>query len=108
MRLKVITSAFFLALVLLLLASPMVFRAIPSRSAPKEQRRAYASQTLSYLGILVFAFAGAGIGSFFVYRQARKEYAEESIRNLKSLLEAPVKPAKEASTECQGNPDDGS
>jgi len=101
MRLKVITSGFFLALILLLLASPAVFRAFPSRSAPKEQRRTYAVQTLNYLGGLLFAFAGAGIGAFFVYRQARRDYEAESLRNLQSLLETPIKPSS------QENPDDG-
>lgn len=81
-----------MAVVVLLLVSPALFREIPSRSASREARRAYAAQTLGYLGALVFSLVGAGLGSYFVYRQARKEYEQESLKNLRRLLDAPIRP----------------
>ncbi len=96
MRLKLITTIFISAVVVLFLAAPVILGPKPSKSAPRVVKRDYGVRVLDYLGGMIFAFAGSGVGSFLIMRRAREEYRTESLNNLKKLMEGAAADAKKA------------
>lgn len=59
----------------------------PGASAPRRVRRAYAVTMLSVSGGIVLCLLGAGVGAMVVSRQAKREYRDQAMRNLRSLVE---------------------
>jgi hypothetical protein len=98
-RLKIITAFFLAGVIFLLAVSGFVIGPVPKKSAPREVKRLYGVRTLNYLGLLIFAFTGSGVGSFLVLRRARDEYREDSLKNLQYLLEATAKSVKNSADE---------
>jgi hypothetical protein len=59
----------------------------PSPETPKPERRLYAERLFLYNGLQLLCLVGAGAGAMLIVRKARAEYREESIRNMRALLE---------------------
>jgi hypothetical protein len=88
-----ITSALMVLAFLLTLSWPLEFRNKPKASDPLADRKAFASRLLYHTGGIVICLIGAGIGASVYVRQTRKEYREEALRNLRSLVEGEEPPA---------------
>ncbi len=68
----------------------------PSPGSPRRVRRAYAATMLSATGGIVLCLVAAGVGATIVSRQAKREYREQAMRNLRSLVEGePLSPPGE-------------
>ncbi len=91
MRLKAITAAFLVSVVVLLVASAPILGPVPQQGAPRAVKRNYGVRTLCYLGALLFTLSGSGIGAYLVLRRAKEEYRQASLDNLKTLLEGAAK-----------------
>lgn len=85
--LKWLTSGFIVAGVLVTLSMPVVLGKPPRKGSPVRESRAYAVRGLAATGILLVTVIGAGVGAFLLVRRARDEYREESMANMRALLE---------------------
>ena len=60
----------------------------PPRKGTRAEYKSYLERSLAAATGLVVIVGGAGAGAFFLMRRAREEYREESLRNMRELLEA--------------------
>lgn len=72
---------------LLTLTWPFELRGRPTAQSPLAQRRAFASRLTLHTGGIVLCLVGAGVGAMLISRQAKRQYREASIRNLRTLIE---------------------
>lgn len=80
--LKGITAGFVVLGFGLMFAGPSIVKRPADMS-----RRTYARRAAAYMGGFILAISGAGAGAFMLIRRARTEYRDQSMRNLKDLLE---------------------
>lgn len=86
MRLKVLTTAFMVLSLALLLGMPWMLRSRP-KDGDRREVVAFARRLLVYEGALVIALAATGITAILIVRRAREEYRKASHDNLQILLE---------------------
>lgn len=84
--LKGLTGALIAVGILILATWPFVV-GTPRRNQPRAEIKAYLVRSLVATTALVVVVSGAGIGAFFLMRRVRDEYREESMANMKALLE---------------------
>lgn len=89
-----VTTALIAAAFLLTITWPFELRDRPNRRSPLAVRQAYASRLALHTGGIVLTLIGAGVGAALISRQAKREYREASLRNLKTLVESPLPSAK--------------
>ncbi len=82
-----VTTVLMIVSFLLTITWPFELRNRPTRHSPLADRRAYASRLTFHTGGIVIALVGAGIGAALISRQAKQDYREASLRNLKRLVE---------------------
>ena len=87
-----VTTALMVVSFLLTITWPFELRNRPTRHSPLAEKRAYVTRFTWHTGGIVIALVGAGIGAALVSRQAKQEYREESLRNLKRLVEGEEEP----------------
>ena len=83
---KWLTSALIALGVLLIAGWPLIV-GVPPRKASKAVYKAFLVRGLVAATALVVIVSGAGVGSFILLRRAREEYREESMRNIRVLIE---------------------
>ena len=66
----------------------------PLATEPLAVRRAFAVRLLSATGGVLLCLVGAGVGASLVSRQAKREYREASLRNLRTLVEGEDPPER--------------
>lgn len=84
--LKGITGTFIALGFAIMLSWPFLV-GLPSKNATRAERRSYAVRALVTTASLAIVVIGAGTGAFLVIRRTRAEYREESMKNLRDLLE---------------------
>jgi hypothetical protein len=86
-RLKILTSASLILGFCGLLLGPWMLQMRPRRGAEPEAFVRYAWLASGYLGVMLIAFVAASVGAFLIVRRTRDEFAQQSKRNLTSLIE---------------------
>jgi len=84
---RIVTGVFIVATFLLALSWPLELKGRPSRSSSLRTRQAFASRLALHTGGIVLCLVGAGVGAALISREAKREYREASLRNLKKLVE---------------------
>ncbi|MGV3618805.1 MAG: hypothetical protein ACO1SV_26065 [Fimbriimonas sp.] len=84
--LKGITGTLIALGFLIMLAWPFLV-GLPTKNGTRAERRSYAVRALVTTASLALVVIGAGTGAFLVIRRTREEYREESMKNLRELLE---------------------
>lgn len=84
--LKGITGALIAAGVLIIASWPFVI-GTPPKNRPRAEIKAYFVRSLAATSVLIVVVSGAGIGAFLLMRRVREEYREQSMANMKALLE---------------------
>lgn len=87
MRLKVVTSAFLVFGVVLLVAWPWIVGVRPAQTAPEPERLRYLVRYSLYFLALIVTFFAAALGGFLIARRQREEFREETLDQLKELIE---------------------
>lgn len=82
-----VTGGLLVLAFVLTLSWPFELRHRPNRQTPLPERQAYASRLALHTGAIVLALIGAGVGAILISRQAKREYREASMRNLRTLVE---------------------
>ena len=82
-----VTAALMIASFFLALTWPFELRNPPTRHSPLADRKAFASRLTLHTGGIVVALIGAGIGAALISRQAKEEYRQASLQNLRRLVE---------------------
>lgn len=82
-----VTAALMAVAFLLTITWPFELRNRPTRHSPLVDRKAFASRLTLHTGGIVVALIGAGVGAALISRQAKREYREASLKNLKRLVE---------------------
>ncbi|MBV6458002.1 MAG: hypothetical protein HONBIEJF_01124 [Fimbriimonadaceae bacterium] len=88
MRLKIWTTAFFLTGVVLLVGWPWIVGPKPADTATKQELARYGLRVLMYFGLTATVFLVTAILALLVMRRTRKEFLEESGKNLQGLIES--------------------
>lgn len=88
MRLKVLTTAFVVFGLLLMVLYPWLLGPKPHT---RHEFQAFAIRYLIYVSAIVIALIGAGVCSVLILRRAREEYRQAKEELLKQLLEATLK-----------------
>lgn len=84
--LKILTGSLIAAGVLVIVTWPFAV-GVPQKGASRSELRAYVTRGLVATSALIVIVTGAGIGAFLLIRRAREEYREQSMSNMRSLLE---------------------
>lgn len=92
MGLKLFTTVCLIIGVALFLPYGVMLKSPPRPDTPKAVRRLYAEKLFLYNGLQLLALVGAGVGAALIVRRARAEYREETLRNMRALLEAKEPP----------------
>lgn len=82
-----VTAFLMVAAFLLTITWPFELRGRPTRRSPLTERRAFASRLTLHTGGIIVCLVGAGVGAMLVSRQAKREYREAAMRNLRVLVE---------------------
>ena len=87
MRLKVVTTAFVVIGLLLLIGWPFFLGERPGDEATRLARAEFASRLLIYFAVTCFVWLSAAFCAVMLMRQTRKEFLEEERDNVKELIE---------------------
>ncbi len=71
----------------MLFGVPFVLSQRPGPGTPRKERVAYLQRLLYYSGVLVGSMVCAGVGSVLIVRNARADYRDETMQNMKLLVE---------------------
>ncbi len=82
-----VTGALIGLAFVLALAWPLELRNPPTKRDPLPMRRAWGLRVMVHTSAIVVCLVGAGVGAALISRQAKREYREASVRNLRSLVE---------------------
>lgn len=91
MRLKILTTTFFVLGILLLVAWPIVVGPRPEAGSSPEVWSRYGMRLLFYFAATSLTFLITATLAVLVIRQQRREYAEQAKRNLRDLIESTLK-----------------
>lgn len=104
MWLKVITTIAIVFSISMLLAYVWIVGPKPPVTAPRAEQIAFLRRGALFVGVEAIALIVSIVGSFFIARQARKEYREMSQKNMEALLEATLRDhAKSQESDAQPN-----
>lgn len=91
MSLKIATTALLLCGLALLVSWPWIVGPRPAPDAPKSEVVRYARRFVYYTGGTILVFCSTAFLAILMARRARREYREESRRNLEELLEGTLR-----------------
>ncbi|MBC8064659.1 MAG: hypothetical protein H7Y17_07500 [Chlorobia bacterium] len=91
MWLKMFTTALMIFSVAMLFAYVWIVGPKPPSSAPRSAQIAYLRRGATYIGVEALALIGSVVGAYVIARRARKEYFEQSQRNMEALIEATLR-----------------
>lgn len=91
MRLKVLTTTFLIAGVLLMLAWPFVVGPRPPVEATNVQKALWGQKALLYFLFTASAWLMTAMSAFLLARQSHREFLEQERDNLKSLIEGTLR-----------------
>ena len=83
---KALTAASMLICLATLGTYPWTVGKPPLASEKRAVKQAYAVRSATFFGVICFSLVGAAVGSALILRQARAEYREHSMQNLKKLI----------------------
>ena len=82
-----VTSLLIGLALVLTLTWPLELRDRPTRRDPRAVSRAWGTRVLIHTSGILVCLVGAGVGAVLISRQAKREYREAAMRNLRSLVE---------------------
>lgn len=91
MRMKVLTTGFFLFGLLMMLGWPFFLGQRPGDGATKEELANFGMRGLIYFGVTAGAFLISAILAIRLARLTRQRYADEAKDNLKELVEGSLR-----------------
>lgn len=91
MRLKILTSTFLVAGVLLMLAWPFAVGARPPVDATSALKVMWGKKALVYFLLTASTWLMTAMSAFLLARQSRKEFLEQERDNLKALIEGTLR-----------------
>jgi hypothetical protein len=92
MRLKILTGLFFSIGLLLMLGWPFIVGPAPDVQVEGQAAmRAYARAAVFYFGAMLISFFATVVCAWLLLRQMRKDYHDESLHNLRGLIEETLK-----------------
>lgn len=86
-RLKTITNAMMIFGVVLMFGIPFVWLRKPPKSAPQQERAVFALTLSLYMIVLFLVLSAVIFLAYRVLRKQREEFQEQSVQNLKELVE---------------------
>lgn len=81
--LKLATTILAIIPIVMIVFGPWVLR-----RPPRSEARAYVRRVALYGGLLAICAVGAGVGAYLILRRQTDEYREQSLENMKALIEA--------------------
>ncbi len=81
--LKWTTTVLVAVPIAMMMAGPWVLR-----KPPRSQAKSYVRKVAAYGGVLAVCAIGAGIGAYAIMKRQTEEYREQSLKNMKDLIEA--------------------
>ncbi len=91
--LKLFTGVMLVAGTLLLATWPWLLGPAPKKPT-KAQVRVYGYRSVAYLSGLLVCVLSTGVGAILLVRRISEEFREESMENMKSLIEATLADSK--------------
>jgi hypothetical protein len=91
MRLKILTTAFLIFGLALLLSWPWTVGKKPPAGSPRGELLVYARRIFYYTGGTIIVFSLTAVFAVLWARQTRRELSEEAKRNINELLEGTLK-----------------
>jgi hypothetical protein len=91
MWLKLFTTTLIIFSIVMLFAYVWIVGPKPPTEAPRAEQIAFLRRGATYIGIEAAALIGSIIGAYLIGRRARKEYREQSQKNMEALLEATLR-----------------
>jgi hypothetical protein len=87
-RLKILTTAFLVLGLCILLSYPFTVGAAPTDGSEKKEVKAYLIRLTTYFGASAFAMLAAAFCATLIVKRAKVEFAEKKLSNLEELLSA--------------------
>ncbi|MCW5937820.1 MAG: hypothetical protein KIT11_11005 [Fimbriimonadaceae bacterium] len=91
MRLRIATTTFLVAGILLMIGWPFIVGPAPRRDAPRSVQVAWGKRALAYFGVTSTVWLVTAACALGVIRQRRREIVEEQRRNLRELVEGSLR-----------------
>jgi hypothetical protein len=91
MWLKVGTTALMIFSVAMLFGYVWIVGPQPEPAAPRAEKIEFLRRWATFIGLEAVALIGSIVGAYLIGRKARKEYREQSRRNMEALLEATLR-----------------
>ena len=91
MWLKIGTTALMIFSVAMLFGYVWIVGPQPAPTAPRVEKIEFLRRWATFIGLEVVALIGSIVGAYLIGRKARKEYREQSRRNMEALLEATLR-----------------
>jgi hypothetical protein len=91
MRLKILTTAFVLAGIGLLVLWPWLVGHRPDASESRLALASYGQRLLVYFAVTALTWLGAAFCAWLLIRQTRREYVESLRENVQSLIEGSLR-----------------
>jgi len=88
LALRVLTTACIVGTILLFFLSVFQITHAPERSDAPAVKRRFARRLIWFTGAEMLTLVASGVGSVLIVRQARQEYRDSAMRNMKLLVEA--------------------
>jgi len=85
-RLKVLTTAFLVVGIIILLSYPFTLGASPAPDASKAEVKNYLTRLTVYFGASAFAMLGAAFCATLIVRRTRIEFAEKKLDIFEKLI----------------------
>jgi len=87
MGIKVLTTACMIAAVVIFVLAGALIIEHPSVKAPRSEKTLFAERLMWFSGAELLTLIGAGTGSLLIVRQARREYRDQALKNIRDLVE---------------------
>jgi hypothetical protein len=103
MRLKALTGSFLVAIVLLLGFAPSILGPLPKRGAAKAMIQEYSVRSLVVLALLLLLIVASAVGAWMILRREQEAFREESLTNMKLLVEGSIMDLKKEGDASSGS-----
>jgi hypothetical protein len=91
MWLKIVTTALVVFSVALLFGYVWIVGPQPPQGAPRAEKIEFLRRWAVFIGLEAVSLIGSIVGAYLIGRRARKEFREQSQRNMEALLESTLR-----------------
>jgi len=91
MWLKILTTGLIIFSIAMLFTYPWLVGVRPPKGRPRVEQVQYLRRGAIYIGVEAAGLIGSIAGAYLIARRARRDYMEQSRRNMEALLEATLR-----------------